>query len=161
MMLLFHFVLTLYILVLLTAFWDFWTIECVRLLGFWMFIYLLDELVHIVLYSVAVYSWCRANDPPLIETRISVFGSFWLYLFGFAWVIYGSTFVFSEEIDNCDLESEFSFQGFSETVSIRDVRITVKVLIVLGYVMMLIALCITCASCALYALYRNWTAQDL
>ena len=46
--------------------------------------------------------WCRANDPTLAETKLYVFGTFWLYLFIAGWIIYGSTFVYSKEISECD-----------------------------------------------------------
>ena len=122
-----------------------------------MLVYFMDELIHIVLYTAAIIAWCKANDPPLIETRVSVFGTFWLYLFSAAWVVYGSSFMFSEEIENCELDRDEE----KKTFSIQDVRITAKVLIWFGYAAILMAILVACVGCAVYALYKKWSAMDI
>jgi len=48
------------------------------------------------------WAWLFANDPAIAEGKIFIFIRFWLFLFEAAWILYGSTFVFSDEFANCE-----------------------------------------------------------
>lgn len=97
-----HVALALYIGVLLYTFWRSWKVPCIRQLNVWLSVYFIVEVLQITICALVLGMWCRANDPTLAETKLYVFGTFWLYLFIAGWIIYGSTFIYSEDIQKCD-----------------------------------------------------------
>ena len=42
--------------------------------------------------------WKKAKDPPYQQIKMEVFFGVWLFLAEAAWIIYGNTFIYSEEI---------------------------------------------------------------
>ena len=93
-----HMILAIYIFCLLYTFWTSWKVNCIRKLNVWLSIYFILEVLQITVILVTVCAWKCANDPNMASTRLYVFGTFWLYIFEAAWVIYGSTFIYKEEI---------------------------------------------------------------
>ena len=94
-----HSLLILYITALIWAFWDSWAVNCIRRLNIWLSIYLVIELAHLCERWATACSWLSANDPKLAESKLFIYGRLWLYLIESAWVLYGSTFIYSDEID--------------------------------------------------------------
>ena len=57
--------------------------------------------MHTLARVIAISNWLCANDPEIGETRLNVFFKSWVYLFEAIWVIYGSTFIYSDSVSNC------------------------------------------------------------
>ena len=153
-----HVLLAIYIFGLLYTFWPSWKVHCIRELNVWLSVYFIVELLQITVSLFAVCVWYRANDPTMAETRLYVFGTFWLYLFMATWIIYGSTFIYSDEISQC---VDTTFEIFGDTVQrVAELRITALVLIVLGYLNLIGILLLACAGCCMYCVYKSWTKVD-
>lgn len=99
---LFHMLLTLYMGTLVWVFWQSWTVDCIKQLNVWLVVYCLNESLHTLTRVVAMCIWGCANDPELAETRLTIFFKIWVYVFEAIWVIYGSTFIYSDEVSTCD-----------------------------------------------------------
>lgn len=41
----------------------------------------------------------------MAESRLFIYMRFWLYLLEAGWIVYGTSFIFNEEIENCESES--------------------------------------------------------
>ena len=72
------------------------------------------------------------------------------------WILYGSTFIYSEDIQKCDKTS--TDLVFEITMSkIEELRITALVLIFLGYAFTLCLVVMACIGCCGYFVYKSWT----
>jgi len=98
-----HMSLVSYISLLILAFWDSWRIDCIRQLNEWLSTYLVLEILHLVERIVSLCLWLRSEDPYLQEARTYIFGRIWINLVEAAWIIYGSSFIYSQELKECDL----------------------------------------------------------
>jgi len=107
---------------------------------------------------VTLFIWQYAVDPTTAETRLYVFGTFWLYIFEAAWIIYGSTFIYSEEIRECDATT---FLAFGATiVRVWELRITATVLIILGYLHLAGIIFLFCFACCIFCVYKKLCEED-
>ena len=89
---------------------------------------------HSIRTIVLLAIWRSAVDPPYQQIKMEVFFGVWIFLMEAGWIIYGNTFIYSDEIRNCDAEALI-------TLDIDDrvdtLRITTIVLICYGYVLLL------------------------
>jgi len=68
----------------------------------WLAVYFLMEAMHLIERFVAGLFWLYAKDPAMAECRLYLFFRIWVYFIEASWIIYGSTFVYGEEIDECE-----------------------------------------------------------
>ena len=52
--------------------------------------------------SATAWNWIFNDDPDRAEGKLFIFLRMWLILFEAGWIIYGSTFVFSSLVDECE-----------------------------------------------------------
>ena len=78
-----------------------------------------------------ILTWLKAIDPSRQQIKIELFYGLWVFLFEASWIIYGNTFIYSDDVTNCHYIT--SFTGWD----IQDERITALVLIVWGYILLL------------------------
>ena len=91
--------LTLYVAGLVWTFWQAWSIHCIRQLNEWLLVHLVIEVLHTISNVCGLVIWGCARDPSLAETRLSAFFKIFIYLVEAAWVIYGNTFIYSDDIN--------------------------------------------------------------
>ena len=120
--------------------------------------------MHTLARLVAILIWLCANDPEIGETRLNVFFKIWVYLFEAIWVIYGSTFIYSEEVSNCEETARLT-PSHDEIESwtfehVETLRISSIVLLVLGYLIWIWIIGSLLFACAVYRMYTNWTHMD-
>lgn len=156
---LFHLATTAYITMLVWTYWLAWDIECIRDLNVWLCVYLAIEFVHTVCSIVELVLWLYARDPPLGETKLRLILQYWVYIFTAVWILYGSTFMFSEEIIDCKEPVERIFKS-SSVMNVKSLRLTASVLIVLGYFTVLWLVCYLLFGCVMYCLYKSWVKMD-
>ena len=94
--------LVVYIATLLQTFRDSWDVPCIRKLNSWLTVYFATEVLHMIERIASAVFWLYANEPTLADIRINIFFRFWLNLFEAGWIIYGSTFIYSEEVQDCE-----------------------------------------------------------
>ena len=58
---------------------------------------------------VCIFIWKRANDPPYQQIKFEVFAGGWVFVAEAGWIIYGNTFIYSDEITSCDVEFKTIF----------------------------------------------------
>ena len=109
------------------------------------------EVLHTITSVCGLVIWGCARDPSLAETRLSAFGKIFIYLAEAAWVIYGNTFIYSDEINECDATTELAFGN--KVSHVETLRISTKVLIIFGYVLLLRIFCICVIACITYRVY--------
>ena len=102
----FHLMLTILISTLLWVFWRLWEIDCIKDLNAWLEVFCILESIITVVRLVQVLVWAYAEDPLFVETVIMVFIEIWVYLIEAAYVVHGSTFIYSEEIYYCEKTAE-------------------------------------------------------
>lgn len=132
-------------------------VECIGKLIFWLLIYFGIELLHTLERITAGCAWLYAKEPTMAEGRLFLFCRLWLYLGEAGWTIYGSTFVYDEEIDECESDS---VKAGMTTLSIIDMismlRLTTKILVIYGYLLILYLFCSCCIGLAVYKTYRSF-----
>ena len=80
--------------------------------------------------------WRSAEDPATQQIKLELFFGGWVFLVETGWLIYGNTFIYDEEVVNCD--SEFNIFGRSDLAADVDtLRTTTLVLICYGYLQFL------------------------
>lgn len=154
-----HSLTTAYITMLILAYWNAWEIECIREINVWLCVYLVVQFILTVCAIVQVCLWLCANDPPLGETKLRLYLQYLVYTFTAGWIIYGSTFMFSDEIKDCKEPVSHGFKP-SDMINVKALRITAIVLIAQGYLTLLWLLCLCCFGCAMYCLYTSWMRMD-
>ncbi len=83
----------------------------------WLSIYAVVELILTATAITEIAFWGCANDPNLAGTRLRLFLQYWVYLFTAAWILYGSTFIYDEEISQCEELAETAGNEHSDQVS--------------------------------------------
>ena len=146
--------LTLYVAGLVWTFWQAWSIHCIRQLNEWLLVYLVIEVLHTITSVCGLVIWGCARDPSLAETRLSAFVKIFIYLAEAAWVIYGNTFIYSDDINQCDATTELAFGN--KVSHVDTLIISTKVLIIFGYVLLLRILCICVIACIVFRVYQGW-----
>ena len=53
--------------------------------------------------------WKKAVDPSIAQIKIEIFYGIWIFLIEAAWIIYGNTFIYSEQIKDCDESFNITF----------------------------------------------------
>ena len=148
-----HILLTTYISILLWAFWRSWAIDCIRQLNEWLSIYFFVEVLHLIERTASVCTWLYANEPTIAESRLFIMMRFWLFILEASWIIYGTSFIYDEEIENCgpaELE-----KGELAADLVEPLRITTTVLVIYGYILLLWI----CCGCLLF-IYCYRTVQS-
>jgi len=131
-------------------------VDCIEQLTFWLLVYIGVELLHIFERIAAACSWMRANNPANAEGRLFLFVRIWLYLGEVAWVIYGTTFAFNEEMDECASDSIKAGVDLTIADMISLLRWSTKFLIIYGYLLILYLLCSCCIGVAVYRTYTSF-----
>ena len=93
---------------------------------------------------------------------MTLFFKFWVYLFEAIWVIYGSTFIYSDEVASCDETAKLEVTDESDwsVNHVETLRIAVIVLLVIGYLVWIWIISSFLFACAVYKLYTSWTQMD-
>lgn len=154
-----------FILVWISAFypWQFyeaWDVVCIKQLHKWLLIYAVIELLHLLERSIVCLCWIYATDPAISESVLYLFSRLWLYIFEVSWIIYGSTFVFSDPVKEC---KKTAYEMDAEVKVIErlwKLSLTTKVLIIYGYSLILWMCCSCCFGIALYKTYQSWISID-
>ena len=92
-------VISAYVLFVLYFFFDSWERECVRNISIWLTVFLLIMFLHLIRSVLMIFMWMKLRDPTLGQIKLELFYGTWVFLFEAAWCIYGSTFIYSEEMD--------------------------------------------------------------
>ena len=87
-----------------------------------------------------------------------MFFGFWVYLADAIWLIYGNTFIYADEIKNCDDDFESVF--VRSNLNVTTERTTALVLIIYGYCLLLGMLAGICFGIGFYFVYKDYTAAD-
>ena len=88
---------------LIARFWDTkaWTVDCVRTLNIWLLGYMILEALHAIRTIAIVFIWYNKPDPGMAQIKIEVFYGFWVFIAEAAWIVYGNTFIYTDEIKEC------------------------------------------------------------
>ena len=81
-----------------------------------------------------------------------------VFLSEIGWSVYGNTFIYGDEIINCDDTFESVF--VKSDLDITTERTTALVLIIYGYFLLFAMLMGMCVGCAAYFAYKDYTAAD-
>ena len=146
--------ITIFLSVILAIWWNAWRVKCIRVLNKWLLVHNVLMFIHALVHFAYCFIWIWAKDPTIWLTRFRVFFHFWVYLFEAGWIIYGSTFIYSEEIKECGEKYDVVI-GLREEEkhSVSTLRLTVLVYICLGYLLWLIILCSLCFVICAYQKY--------
>lgn len=121
--------ISIYITILMYLFWgaNEWHIECVKTLNIWLLVYLILEGLHLIRSAIVIVIWLRARDPSLAQIKVELFYGVWIYAVEFGWLIYGNTFIYTDEFEHC----QHRFWGHSTGMEVK----SVLVLVIYGYIL--------------------------
>ena len=153
-----HALLMIYIGALIAIFWESWRIDCIRKLNVWLSVYFFIELLHCLERLASLFSWGFANDPSLADVRLYIFLRLWLYLLEASWIIYGSSFIYEVEMDECEAESVEA--GVYAADFVKPLRISTEVLIIYGYLLLLWLVGGFCLALFMYRAYVSYVKAD-
>ena len=100
---------------------------------------------------MVIIFWMTVREPTMAESRTFLFVRVPNGLFEIAWVIYGSTFVWSDEVAECKETTEHA--GNTVFDRVETLRITAQVLIVFGYLYILFVII---SIVGVYCMYRAY-----
>ena len=146
-----------YIAFLLWMFWGNWDIDCIRKLNVWLLVYQILQGFHAVRTLILIIVWKRAKDPPYQQIKTEVFFGGWVFLAEAGWIIYGNTFIYSEQIKSCDVDYKNIF-GREDVVD--NLRISTMILIIYGYFLLLGILLLMCFYAGAYFGFKARMAGD-
>ena len=86
-----------------------------------------------------------------MQIKMELFYGLWIFLFEACWIIYGNTFIYDEDIKNCNFET--SLIGWD----IERERITTLVLIAWGYILLAGIVATICFYTVLLLGYKSYT----
>jgi hypothetical protein len=135
-----------YLVFVLIVFEKSWQTTCVKKLSIWLIVYCFIQLAHIVRQIAAICIWHRAKDPALEQTKSDVAFVILIVIPEIAWYIYGYSFIFTNDTENCRAEQN---------------SLWVCVLILLVYGMFFIVFClgVMCFACGVYYVYISWSVN--
>lgn len=87
-----------------------------------------------------------------------MFFGVWVFLAEAAWIIYGNTFIYSDEIRDCEETLEITFGN--GTVNVQKERTTALVLIIYGYFLLLAIVVAIFLGIGFYFAYKSYTEND-
>jgi len=87
-----------YIFFLLFTFWSSWAVDCVQQLNVWLLVYLVLQTAHLLRTVLLIFIWRTAKDPSVAQIKLEIFFGLWVFLAEAAWIIYGNTFIYEDEI---------------------------------------------------------------
>lgn len=94
-----NFFLTIYLLVFLIDFWNDWEWtdqnSCIANLSWWIMIYFVIHVVHVIRKIIIIYIWKVAKDPTIACTKVDLISFPVLLLPELGWYIYGNILVFN------------------------------------------------------------------
>ena len=91
----------------------------------------------------------NAKDPALGHIKLEFFYGWLVFIFEVCWSIYGSTFIYSEEMDYCKGDKD-------ESAHALILWITALVLICLGYFLIIYLLGVAIFMCFICLTIRAW-----
>ena len=119
-----------YILAMVIIFWDQSAWErkpCVKKLDVWLIVYLCLQALHMIRTCFVMLAWWKAKDPSVIQLKIELFFGVWVFLMEAGWIIYGNSFIYTDEMVNCEMGSRY--RVFTAQIE----RTTVLILVIYGY----------------------------
>ena len=51
---------------------------------------------------ILIAIWRRAKEPSIMQIKLELFFGMWIFIAEAGWIIYGNTFIYTEQIKNCD-----------------------------------------------------------
>ena len=159
MQLLFHLWVCAVLIFLLVYFWWSWKIDCIRTLNIWNVGYLFIVTVSAIERLVVIVLWLTAREPSMAESRTFLFVRMPNGVLEIAWVIYGSTFVWSQEIADCKETTQEA--GDSAFDRVGSLRITAQVLIVFGYCYIAFVIVSVVGVIFMFKAYKSYISYDL
>ena len=105
-----------------------------------------------------MFSWLYANEPTIAESRLFVLMRFWLYLMEASWIIYGSCFIYNDDIANCG-PSELE-KGELAADLVEPLRVTTTVLVIYGYILLVWLCCGCIIFLYCYRNFQSWKQMD-
>lgn len=51
-----------------------------------------------------IYIYKKTKDPSTAQIKLELFFGVWVFLLEAGWIIYGNTFIYSDEIKGCEAE---------------------------------------------------------
>ena len=151
-------ILCAYISVLLFLFWDAkqWARDpCVRTLNLWLLVYLFLQGLHTLRTIGVMLVWHKAKDPSVQQLKIELFFGVWVFIAEASWIIYGNTFIYSDEIENCQYQPNWSI------LTTETERNTIMVLVIYGYFLLAGILFTVCFFIAFFFGYKQYIKADL
>ena len=151
-------ILCTYIMALLFIFWDAktWAKDpCVKQLNLWLLVYCFVQGLHEIRSIAVIYIWHKANDPAVAQLKLELIYGGWVFILEACWIIYGNTFIYTEESQQCVYQPRWSI------LSTTTERNTVMVLIIYGYLLLLGMFLTMCFFIAFYFGYKSYIKTDL
>ena len=152
-------ILAIYIAVLLSIFQGSWDLGCVRKLMVWLAVYNLLAGLHMVRTLIIVCVWRKSMDPAQTQIYIELLYGMWIFLAEAAWLIYGNTFIYDEEIKDCD--KTFAFKWANVDLDTTTLRNTALALVIYGYLLFFVIFLVILFYIGLYFGYKSYIKQDL
>ena len=143
-----------YIVILLGIFNGSWKLDCVHRLMVWLSVYNLIASLQLIRTFAIILVWHKAKDPAQVQLKIELFYGVWLFLAEASLIIYGNTFIYDEEIKDCN--EAFRFKWGNQDLDTNMLRATALVLIIYGYFLLLGMILIILFYIAAFMGYRSY-----
>ena len=90
-----------YCVVVTGKFWSDWQISCIKELDLWLLIYVIITALHLVRTIAIIFVLLKAKDPATSTIKMEAYFGVWVFLFEVVWLIYGNSFIYTDDVKNC------------------------------------------------------------
>ena len=144
--------ITAFCVFVLYQFIDIWEEQCVKEISIWLLTFLVIQLLHLIRSLILIIMWIKFRDPALGQMKLEFFYGSLVFILEAAWSIYGSTFIYSDDMDYC--KGNHSDQGHAVVL-----WFTCLIMICLGYLLILYIIAVIFFACVVFMTFRSWN-QD-
>ena len=109
---------------------------------------------------IVAWNWIFRNEPDKAEGKVFIFFRFWLQIFESVFVIYGSTFLFGDYVEECEQTAKKAQIDEKLLDSYWKLSVTTKVLMIYGFSIIIYILCQFIIFCVLFKTYQSWVQTD-
>ena len=157
-----HALIVLFLVALIIPFMtqEVFDINCLETQVTWLMIYVGIEVLHAAERTAVGVCWLYVKEPVNAEGRLFIFFRLWLIIGEAALIVYGNTFIFSEQIDECESESIAAGLSLTLTDMIDMLSWTATILIIYGYLLILYLICSCIFGIVLYKQYSSFCRMD-
>ena len=108
-------------------------------------------VLHLVKKIAMICFWCKSDDPKEKEAQLNLAFVMLLFLPEIAWYLYGSLFIYSQEMQPC---------RHSSVVEIKVLWITAIALIAHSYIYFIVLVGVMIFFCFAYKLFVDWAKME-